>query len=145
MSVKKIAKEELETMSNKDITYLLLEEKPKQTTAILYKTIIKLLGLPASTFDKKVGDYYIALANDKRFILLENGKWDLKSRHSSTKIQKEEENLEDDDEDLFEDDYTEEEEDDPEDGFDFDKNNEDYDDPEEDLKGLVIIEEDEIE
>lgn len=145
MSVKKIAKEELETMSNKDITYLLLEEKPKQTTAILYKTIIKLLGLPASTFDKKVGDYYIALANDKRFILLENGKWDLKSRHSSTKIQKEEENLEDDDEDFFEDDYTEEEEDDPEDGFDFDKNNEDYDDPEEDLKGLVIIEEDEIE
>ena len=83
MSIKNMTKEDLELLSNKDITNLLLEEKGKQTTPDLFKKIIKLLELPESTFDQKIGDYYTSLTTDKRFILLEDGTWDLRSRHTS--------------------------------------------------------------
>ena len=73
MSLKKLKKEDLELLSNKDITNLLLEEKGAQNTADLFKEIIKLLELPSSVFDQKIGDYYTSLTTDKRFILLENG------------------------------------------------------------------------
>lgn len=140
MSIKKYKKEDLELLSNKDITYLLLEEKANQATADLYKKIIKLLELPESTFDQKIGDYYIALTNDKRFILLDNGKWDLKSRHTTDKIKKID--LEDDEEELIEDDSNEE---DYVGDFDYDEKEDEYDDSsEEDLKDLVIIDEDEL-
>lgn len=140
MSIKKYKKEDLELLSNKDITYLLLEEKANQATADLYKKIIKLLELPESTFDQKIGDYYIALTNDKRFILLDNGKWDLKSRHTTDKIKKID--LEDDEEELIEDDSNEE---DYVGDFDYDEKEDEYDDSsEEDLKDLIIIDEDEL-
>ena len=42
MSLKKLKKEDLELLSNKDITNLLLEEKGAQNTADLFKRIIKL-------------------------------------------------------------------------------------------------------
>ena len=67
MSIKNMTKEDLELLSNKDITNLLLEEKGKQTTPDLFKKIIKLLELPESTFDQKIGDYYTSLTTDKRF------------------------------------------------------------------------------
>ena len=87
MSLKKMKKEELELLSNKDIAYLILEEsKRKLNTADLFKKIIKLLELPESTFEKKIADFYTALSTDKRFILLENGKWDLRNNHTSDKV-----------------------------------------------------------
>ncbi|MBO5414294.1 MAG: DNA-directed RNA polymerase subunit delta, partial [Bacilli bacterium] len=89
MNIKKMSKEELELLSNKDITYYLLEDSKKSiNTADLFKKIIKLLELPESSFDAKIGDYYTALATDKRFILLEDGTWDLRSRHTSDKVVK---------------------------------------------------------
>lgn len=140
MSIKKMSKEELELLSNKDITNLLLEEKGKQKTADLFKKIIKLLELPESTFDQKIGDYYTSLTTDKRFILLEDGKWDLRSRHTSDKIIK----LDEEDEEEEE----EEEETDEEETDDFDKidsNDEDeLDDDDDDLKDLVVLDEDEL-
>ena len=93
MSIKNMTKEDLELLSNKDITNLLLEEKGKQTTPDLFKKIIKLLELPESTFDQKIGDYYTSLTTDKRFILLEDGTWDLRSRHTSDKIIKVDEDV----------------------------------------------------
>ena len=79
MSLKKMSKDELELMSNKDITYLLLEESSKPINTLnLFKKIAKLLELPESTIDSKIADYYTALATDKRFIMLEDGSWDLK-------------------------------------------------------------------
>ena len=106
MSIKNMTKEDLELLSNKDITNLLLEEKGKQTTPDLFKKIIKLLELPESTFDQKIGDYYTSLTTDKRFILLEDGTWDLRSRHTSDKIIKvdEDEDEENEDEDEYFDD-----------------------------------------
>ncbi len=143
MSIKKMTKEELELLSNKDITNLLLEENKKpMNTAELFKTIISLLELPEKTFENKIGDYYTSLTTDKRFILLEDGTWDLKSRHTSDKVVK---IIDEDDE--IEEDFVKEEEPDEETLEDnYDDNDEDYDDnAEEDLKDLVVLDEDELE
>lgn len=141
MSIKNMTKEDLELLSNKDITNLLLEEKGKQTTPDLFKKIIKLLELPESTFDQKIGDYYTSLTTDKRFILLEDGTWDLRSRHTSDKIIKVDE---DEDEDIEE---IEEEVDEEEETDDFDSidSDDDIDSGDDDLKDLVVLDEDEIE
>ena len=51
MDVRKMSKEELELLSNKDITFYLLEgSKNSINTADLFKEIIKLLELPKSDF-----------------------------------------------------------------------------------------------
>ena len=86
MSLKKMKKDELELLSNKDIAYMILEERKRTiNTADLFKKIIDLLELPESTFEKKIADFYTALSTDKRFILLDDGRWDLRNRHSSEK------------------------------------------------------------
>lgn len=142
MSIKNMTKEDLELLSNKDITNLLLEEKGKQTTPDLFKKIIELLELPSSTFDKKIGDYYTLLTTDKRFILLEDGTWDLRSRHSSDKILKVDEDEEDEDE-IEE--VDEEQEEESEDYDSIESDEDDIDDSDDDLKDLVVLDEDEME
>lgn len=143
MSLSKMKKEELELLSNKDITNLILEESKKPlNTAELFKKIIKLLDLPDSVFEKKIGDYYTALSTDKRFILLSDGKWDLRSRHTSDKVVKVTDEEDDDDTD------TTEEKEEPEeiDEDNYDDTDEEYDeDTTEELKDLVVIDEDELE
>ena len=145
MSIKKMTKDELELLSNKDITNLILEESKKPiNTADLFKKIIKLLELPESTFEAKIADYYTALSTDKRFILLEDGRWDLRSRHTSDKVVK---ITEDEEEEMEEnkDDIEESIEEDEEDSYD-DKDDDDYnDDSNEELKALVVIDEEELE
>ena len=156
MSLKDMKKEDLELLSYKDITNLLLEEKGEQNTANLFKKIIKLLELPESVFDQKIGDYYTSLTTDKRFILLDDGKWDLRSRHTSDKIIKIVD--EEDDEDLEAINEEEEEEEEikedtilpdesEEDNYDSGDtdDDDDYDDANEDLKDLVVVDEDELE
>ena len=87
MTVDKMKKEDLELLSNKDITNLILEESKKPlNTADLFKKIIKLLDLPDETFENKIGDFYTSLSTDKRFVLLENGCWDLRNRYTSDKV-----------------------------------------------------------
>lgn len=145
MSLKKMSKDELELMSNKDITYLLLEESAKPINTLnLFKKIAKLLELPESAIDSKIADYYTALATDKRFIMLEDGSWDLRSRHTSDKVIKITD--EDDEDDIEENEEEEENEDEiEEDNYD-DTEDEDYDeDTNEELKDLVVIDEDELE
>jgi DNA-directed RNA polymerase subunit delta len=139
-------KEDLELLSNKDIAYMIMEEsKRKLNTADLFTKIIKLLDLPQSTFEKKIADFYTALSTDKRFILLENGKWDLRSNHTSDKVIKVSDE-DDEEEEISEEEKEEEEEEDlEEDSFD-DTEEEEYDeDTNEELKDLVVIDEDELE
>ena len=148
MSIK-MKKDELELLSNKDIAALILEDSNKTfNTADLFKKIIKLLELPESVFEAKIADFYTALSTDKRFILLDNGKWDLRSNHTSDKVLK----LKLDDEDEDEDEEKEEDEEDENDYSDIEEDN--YDDTEdeeydeetnEELKDLVVIDEDELE
>lgn len=142
MSLKSMKKEELELLSNKDITNLILEESKKTlNTAELFQQIINLLELPESTFENKIADYYTALATDKRFVLLEDGTWDLRSRHTSDKVVK----VQEDDDDEDEEEQETEEEPIEEDSFD-DTDDEEYDEAtNEELKDLVVIDEDELE
>lgn len=141
MSLKKLKKEDLELLSNKDITNLILEEQGAQNTADLFKEIIKLLELPDSVFDQKIGDYYTSLTTDKRFILLEDGKWDLRSRHTSDKLikivdEEEEEDIEENKEEEVEEELS---------NYDSIDTDDDIDDASEDLKDLVVLDEDELE
>ena len=147
MSLKTMKKEELELLSNKDIAMMILEESNKKmNTADLFKKIIKVLDLPESTFENKIADFYTALSTDKRFILLDNGKWDLRSNHTSDKVIKitDDEDEEEDEEEAEDADKPEDDELD-EDNYD-DTEDEDYDeDTNEELKDLVVIDEDELE
>ncbi len=135
-SISNYTKEELELLSYKDITNLILEENQATNTADLFKTIAKLLGLSNKEYEAKIGDYYTSLTTDKRFIMLEDGCWDLRARHKSDKIVKM-----DDDEEEEEIEEVEKEED----SSNYDSvSSDDYEDTEDDLKDLVVIDEDEL-
>lgn len=142
MSIREMKKEDLELLSNKDITNLLLEEKGCQNTAELFQQIIQLLELPKSTFDQKIGDYFTSLTTDKRFLMLEDGTWDLRSRHNASKIVK----IIDEDDELEEIGVDDESSSEEVEDFDLDSDDEDaYDDTDDDLKDLVVLDEDELE
>ncbi len=143
MSIKKMSKEELELMSHKDITYLLLEENGVMNTKDLFKKIVETLELPEKTIEDKIADYYMSLTTDKRFVLLEDGNWDLRNRHTSDKISKHDDEDDDDDEEEEATDVKEDIPEDDETDFDADDNYED--DDSEDLKDLIVIDEDELE
>lgn len=140
----KIPKEELELMSNKDIAALILENSKRTiNTADLYKKIMKLLDLPESSFESKIADFYTSLSTDKRFILLANGKWDLRNKHTSDKVIKVSNEEDEDEED--EEEPTNQADEIEEDNYD-DTDDEEYDDEtNEELKDLVVIDEDELE
>ena len=138
MSIKKITKEELETMSYNEIAYMLLKEEKEQTTADLFQKIVDLLGLPKKTFENKIGDFYTSLTTDQRFIMLEDGNWDLRVNHKVADLINTDD-LEDYDE--VESDYDDEPE--------TDEEEENYDDTDEEdtsdeYKNLVIIDEEEL-
>ena len=111
----------------------------------LFKKVVTLLELPNKTYEDKIGDYYTLLTTDKRFILLDDGTWDLRSRHTSDKVVKvtdeedeEEEETDADSEQLDQEDDLGED--------DYDDTDEEYDeDTNEELKDLVVIDEDELE
>lgn len=142
MKISDIKKEELELMSYNDITEILLSEKSNQTTAELFNQIVELLSLPSSTFENKVGDFYTSLSNDKRYILLDDGKWDLRKNHKtgSVIIEEDIEDIEDIEPEEMEDIEPEEiEEIYPENGDD------DIVSITEEYKDLVIVDEEDLE
>ena len=148
MSIKDLTKDELELFSHKDLTNMLLEERGAMNTAELFKEIVNLLGLSNSVYENKIGDYYTTLTTDKRFIMLEDGKWDLRDNHTSDKVvvinEVEEEEEELDEEEEIKDDADMDE--DNTDDFDSARVDDDFDDStDEDLKDLVILDEDELE
>ncbi len=150
MSIKDLSRDELELYSHKDLTNMLLEERGAMNTADLFKEITTLLGLSNSVYENKIGDYYTTLTTDKRFIMLEDGKWDLRDNHTSDKVVVLHETEEEDEEELEEDEEEIKEEsdidDDNNDDFDSTRADDEFDDPtDEDLKDLVILDEDELE
>src|SRR5574344_1699972 len=82
MNLKKLTKEDLETMSYNDIANLILKESKEQSTADLFKEVCKLLNMTKKDYENKIGGFYTSLTTDKRFILLDSGNWDLKENHS---------------------------------------------------------------
>lgn len=136
MNLKKISKEELENMSYDDIAYMLLEEKKKQMKIIdLFNEIGKLVNLSSKEIEDKIGDFFEMLTLDKRFIMLDDGSWDLRNRHAQNIVIEDEEDVGLDDEIEEPEEETEEEED-----IFYDENEDDSDD---DLKDLVIMDEEE--
>lgn len=133
----KISPEELEQMSHADVANIVLKENGKKMTIQdLFKEVIRIMDLPESYFESKIGDFFGLLSTDKRFIMLEKGFWDLKENHSTKVIiedeEEEEEIIVDDEEELDE----EEEED-----INYDDDTVDDDDDDDDLKDLVIMDE----
>ena len=141
MSAIRIKKEDFELMSNKDVAVLLLENsKRPKSTADLFKKIIKLGNLPEKVFEEKVGDFYTVLATSKEFVQLDDGRWDLKTKHKSN-VMKIDDSEEEDEEEILIDDF----ENAPvEDNYDDEDETYTEDELDDDLKDLVIIDEDEL-
>lgn len=140
MSIKKMTKEDLELLSYKDITNLLLEEEGPKNTPDLFKEIVKLLELSDSFYESKIGDYYMMLTTDKRFLLLDDGNWDLRTRHTSDKIVTV---VDEEEESDLDENVSKKEDIDEENDYDISQDDE-YDDGDDDLKDLVILDEDEL-
>ena len=143
MKAIKLTDEQLEQYSYADVANLVLEANGKKMKIQnLFEEVIKIMKLPESFFESKIGDFFALLSTDKRFIMLEKGFWDLRVNHAHKIVIDDEE----DEEDLgleeeIEDIPEENEEDDTEINFDDDKV--DDDDDEDDLKDLVILDESE--
>ena len=142
--MKELNKKNLENLSYKDITYLLLErEKSGKNTLDLFKEIINLLELPESTIDTQIADYYTSLSTDKRFVMVD-GLWDLRNRHTSDKFLSKVE--EDEEEDMKEEIDEVETDDDEDTNYEEDIDDETtFDDDDDDgLSDLVVLDEDDM-
>lgn len=136
MKITDLSKEELESKSYDDIAYMILEstgEKIKITD--LFKEICDLLGLSNEEYEAKIADFFQVLSTDHRFIMLEKGFWDLKSRHQAKII------MEDNDDDIDTGLDNEEEEPEEEEDIYYDED-EPTDDDDDDLQGLVVVSDD---
>ncbi len=144
MKLNDIPKEELETMNYDDIAYIILnEESEKMKINELFKKVCEALELPENAFEEKIADFFELLTTDKRFIMLEDGYWDLREHHNPQVIidDEEDEELINDVEEEEEEEMHEEEEE--EDIF-YDTDTDD-DLPDDELEDLVVIDVDEEE
>ena len=141
MKLSKMSKEEIELLSYTSIAKLYLEEnKTTMNTADLFKEVCKLLELSDRVYQDKIADFFQSLTTSKEFILLDDGKWDLKSKHKTKKIDMDDLYEEKDDEEI---EAEEEEEPNEEDEYNSIDDEEEY--AEDDLADLTILSEDELE
>ena len=108
----------------------------------LFQNVCKILNLPESMVEERIADFFELLSINKKFVLLENGFWDLAINHlQDIVVEDEEDNVS---EELLEEDDSEnsDEYQDEEDIF-YDNDLDDSDEDEDDLKDLVVIDEDE--
>lgn len=141
MKIKDLTKEELEAMSYDDIALMILEETNRQMKINeLFKEVCSLLGLSEDEFVDKLPAFFEVLSTDHRFIMLENGLWDLKTKHATKVVI---DDTDEEDEEIEEDIEDEEDEEIEEDIYSDDDDSDDLTDDDDDLKDLVIIDEDE--
>ncbi len=140
----KMTKDELELLSYTKIAEMYLKEnKTTMNTADLFKEICNLLGMSEAEYQEKIADFFQSLTTSKEFILLNDGKWDLKANHS-VKI-----NIDDIYEESDEGVENEEENDEIEDEYEDEEDN--YDTPleddynDDDLSDLTILDDNEME
>ena len=140
----KMTKDELELLSYTKIAEMYLKEnKTTMNTAELFKEICNLLGLSEAEYQEKIADFFQSLTTSKEFILLNDGKWDLKANHS-VKI-----NIDDIYEESDEGVENEEDNDEIEDEYEDEEDN--YDTPieddysDDDLSDLTILDDNEME
>lgn len=106
MKLSKMSKDELESYSYLELAELILKESSKSlNTPSIFKKICNLLDMSDEEYENKIGDFYTTLTTDKTFILLEDGTWDLKDRHSvsiSLEDSEEDEEMTDEEEEIEE-------------------------------------------
>mgnify|MGYP004531687547 CR=1 FL=1 len=143
MKLNKMKKEDLELMSYGKLAELYLKENKKTlTTAELFKEICNLLELSEEEYQNKIADFFQTLTTSKEFILLNDGKWDLKANHTF-KIDIDE-IYEEKDEEVYDDESSEEDEEKEEDEEDEDYDITDDSEFDEELGDLSIVTEDEL-
>ena len=137
MKLKDIPKEELELMGYDDIALLVLQESGKKMKLNdIFKKVCNLLELPDSILEEHLVDFFELMSTNKKFIMLENGYWDLQTRHKLDVVIEE-----DDEEEEISDEEEIEEETEEEDIF-YDNEDETEDVEEDDLADLVVIDSD---
>ena len=139
MKLSDIPEYELEAMNYDDIAYIILsEEKQKMKINELFRKVCDALKLPDNLFEEKIADFFELLTTDKRFIMLEDGYWDLKEFHNPKVV------VDDEEDDLITNEEIEEQDDDlveeqeNEDDIFYDTDTDD-DLPDDDLEDLVVI------
>lgn len=146
MKLENMKLEELELLSYSDLTYRILKEENKtMNTPTIFHKICDLLGYSEEDYASKIGDYYTSLNNDKRFVMLDNGEWDVRDNHAI------ELSLDDDEEEIVSE--GEEETDEENEDIEEDIDEEDIDaviddddlDDDDDLEDLAVIDEEELE
>ena len=144
MKLPDISQEELESMNYDDIAYHIVKSQKKALKINeLFSKVCEVLGDDEKMVADKLVDFFELLTTDKRFIMLEDGSWDLKEKHNPKVIidDEEDETLIDETEDN--DDNIDPEQDDNSDIF-YDSESDD-DIPDDDLEDLVVIDVDEDE
>jgi len=142
MKLSKMNKEDLELLPYTSIARMYLEEnKTTLNTAELFKEVCNMLELSDSEYQDKIADFFQSLTTTKDFILLDDGKWDLKSNHKLKYVDYEDE--EDKNEDDFEYEIEPEDNLNEEDEFNSIDDEEEY--AEDDLRELTILNEEELE
>uniref|UniRef100_UPI003FEE9AB8 DNA-directed RNA polymerase subunit delta n=1 Tax=Candidatus Ventrenecus sp. TaxID=3085654 RepID=UPI003FEE9AB8 len=128
-----LTEEEIENLGYDELAYKILEETNKKMKITdLFRQVCDLKGLSEADYENLIGDFFEILTTDKKFIMLENGFWDLKSRHSEKLVVEEDDDFEEENEEP-----DEEEETDVDDNY-YDED-EVEDDSDNDLKDLVVI------
>lgn len=144
---------DIEKQTYQDIAYnIIKEDKESKTTLELFQEICILLELDEEKYKHVIGDFYTTLNLDKRFHLLDDGKWDLKEKYA-VKTVLDEDDLDDlegfdilDDYDIEDDEEdSEEEEDLEEDMINDDDDIMDEDDEINDLEELTVVDEEDLE
>ena len=134
MKLKDLTEQDIDAMSYDDLALMILTEKNKKMKINdLFKEVSKLARLSEDEYIEKLPAFFDVLSTDHRFIMLENGLWDLKTKHSTKVVidPEDEEDIEEDidieetddieedkDENIYadddEDDLTDDDDDDPE-------------------------------
>ena len=140
MNLKDMTKEEIEALSYTDLTCILLTENKKpMSTAEIFKKICEILGYSVAEYSEKIGDYYTSLTIDKRFVLLDDAKWDLRKNHAvELKVEDDEE------EETEEEEENNEEEEETDEDIETAIDDEDID-TDDDLDDLSVLSDDDIE
>ena len=142
MKLREIPKEELELMGYDDIALIVLQESGKKMKlADIFKKICDVLELPESSYEDELMAFFEKMSINKKFVMLDNGYWDLQSRHNLHMVvedMEEDEEIIDDNTDEVEDDINDEER---EDDIYYDKDDENDDVDDDDLADLMIVDE----
>lgn len=140
MKLKDMKKEDLELMSYDDLAFLILSDAgAKMKINDLFKKVCEILSLSDEVFENKIADFFELLSTEKRFVMLEDGYWDLRDNHSQKIVI-------DDDDDIEEEIEEDEEEIETEDDEDiFDETDETDDIADDDLKDFAVIEDEDEE